>query len=96
MEKETFIDGISIPWRLTGDLVHAFGIFRSKQGWASGLPAKIQGSGRLKGQREIATYARKEEKRRPIFKPTMEEYIISDARKKRVNELMQKISIQWM
>lgn len=94
-KKKMSLMGFPAPWRLSGDLVAALGIFRSGIGWASGLPAKIQSSGRLKGSREIAAYARKEEKRRPIFKPTMYEYAVGSTRQTRVNKLMQKISAQW-
>jgi len=94
-KKKKSLMGYPSPWRLSGDLVHALGIFRSDIGWASGLPAKIFSSGRLKGQREIATYAKTEEKRRPIFKPTATEYEVSSTRQNRVNELLQKVSAQW-
>lgn len=94
-KKKKSLMGYPAPWRLSGDLVQSLGIFRSGTGWASGLPAKVQSSGRLKKQREIAAYARREEKRRPIFEPTMKEYADSSMRQSRVTDLLNNIAMKW-
>lgn len=86
--------GYPAPWRLTGDLVHALGIFRHSEGWASGLQANTFSSGRLKGKSDISAYAREEERRRPIFMPTADEYA-DGLRLKRVNELLMAVSSRW-
>ena len=86
--------GFPAPWRLTGDLVNALGIFRHSEGWASGLQTNTFSSGRLKGKSDISAYAREEERRRPIFNPTADEYA-DGLRLKRVNELLTAISSRW-
>ena len=86
--------GYPAPWRLTGDLVQALGIFRHGEGWASGLQAKAFSSGRLKGKSDISAYARTEERRRPVFKPTALEYG-NGQRLKRTSELLNSIAKRW-
>lgn len=86
--------GYPAPWRLTGDLVHALGIFRHSEGWASGLQAKTFSSGRLKGKSDISAYAREEERRRPVFHPTALEYS-NGLRLKRTRELLNSIAKRW-
>lgn len=86
--------GYPAPWRLTGDLVNALGIFRHSEGWASGLQANTFSSGRLKGKSDISAYARAEERRRPIFAPTTLEYG-NGLRLKRTSELLNGIAKGW-
>ena len=93
-KKKHSLMGYPAPWRLTGDLVHALGIFRHGEGWASGLQAKTFSSGRLKGKSDISAYAQEEEKRRPIFNPTADEYA-DGLRLKRVNDLLNNVAARW-
>ena len=93
-KKKYSLMGYPAPWRLTGDLVHALGIFRHNKGWASGLQANTFSSGRLKGKSDISAYARAEERRRPVFKPTAIEYA-DGLRHKRINDLLNSVAARW-
>lgn len=74
--------GYPAPWRLFGDLVRNISNFREGIGWVGGIPAGVMDSGGKswagkgdKGKpKRIAMYAAVNERRRPIFRPTMEEY----------------------
>lgn len=72
------------PWRLFGDLVKSISNFKSGTGWMGGVPAGVFDSGGKsmfggKGKPKlIAMYAAVNERKRPIFRPTMDEYAGSE------------------
>lgn len=94
-KKKHSLMGYPSPWRLTGNLVRAINIFQYNKGWASGVQAYIYSDGRLVPPEEIASYGSREEARRPIFKPTMQEYSASGTREGRINKLLGNIASKW-
>ncbi|GAF75517.1 unnamed protein product [marine sediment metagenome] len=78
--------GYPATWQLFGDLVKNIANFKSGIGWMGGIQAGIFDSGGKswlgkgdKGRpKRIAMYAAVNERKRPIFRPTMEEYADTD------------------
>jgi len=78
--------GYPSPWRLRGDLVNSLRAFKNPRGgWIGGVPFGATDSGGkswfgkgrkgpVAGSKKIAMYGSVEEARRPIFKPSAEEY----------------------
>ena len=94
--------GYPAVWQLGGDLVKNIANFRSGTGWMGGIQAGIFDSGKKswlgkgdKGKpKQIATYAAVNERIRPIFRPTMEEYA-QDAWPKQGGVALKEVEGSW-
>lgn len=72
-------------WRLKDDLVRNLGPFRQGNGWMGGVPAGALdtggkswfGKGDIGKRKPMAMYATINERKRPIFEPTMDEFALS-------------------
>ena len=97
--------GYPSPWKLRGDLVKSLGSYRLGDGYLGGVqPGAMDSGGKSwhgKGKagpkgnsKSIEMYGRVEEKRRPVFTPTMEEYA-KDGWQKRGDEMLKRIEADW-
>jgi len=99
--------GYPSPWRLRGDLIGSLSAFRAPDGnsWIGGVPIGAMDSGGKswfgKGSKgpsgpskPIAMYGSVEEARRPVFKPTAEEYAKSGW-SKRGQEALNDLRKAW-
>jgi len=97
--------GYPSPWRLRGDLVKSLGAYRLGDGYLGGVQPGARdsggkswfGKGKLgpKGPaKSIEMYGRVEEHRRPLFKPTQDEYA-KDGWLKRGDEMLKRMGAEW-
>ena len=99
--------GYPSPWRLRGDLVQSLSAFKNPgaHGWIGGVPigAMDQGGkswfgkgaqGPVGPSKSIAMYGSVEERRRPVFKPTAEEYA-KTGWPKRGQEMLNELKKAW-
>lgn len=93
-------------WRLGDDLMKNITHFRVQNGWMGGVPNGIKDRGgkswyydkpkRNKGKRkEIAMYGKVAESMRPLFAPTLQEFIQGGGWRSCAQQAMRKIKGMW-